>query len=117
MCALLLWYVQISAHLPADARNQWLVPDLGYDEERLGRGLGFHVLVAGHHVVSFYLVFWVQSVQLVGRLDNFGGNGAWLTSSETIHGIDKAGVGVTGSCVMVLVAVAMGRGTAGAMDR
>lgn len=119
-CAIHFWCVQISrprdaAHLPADARNQRLVPDLGYDEERLARGFGFHVLVAGHHVVPFHLVFWVQSVQLVGRLDNFGGNGAWLTSGETIHGVNKARVSVAGGRVVVLVAVAMRRGTAGAV--
>lgn len=103
VCANLCLY--FAAHSPADARNQRLVPDLGYDEERLGRGFGFHVMVAGHHVVPFDLVFWVQSVQLVGRLNNFGGNGALLTSG---HGVNEARVSVAGSRVVVFVAVAMG---------
>lgn len=106
-------YVQISdyaAHSPADARNQRLVPDLGYDEVRLGRGFGFNVRVTGHHVVPLDLVFWVQSVELVGRLDNFGGNVGRLTGCETIHGINKAGVSVVGGSIVVFVPVAVAVG-------
>lgn len=83
------------------------MPDLGYDK-------GFYVLVAGHHVVPFDVVFWVQSVKLVGRLDDFSGNQAWLTGGKTIHGISEAAVSVVGAGVVVFVAAVRG-GTAGAV--
>lgn len=105
-----------AASLPADAGNQWLGPDWGDHKERFCSLFGFNVLVAGHQVVRFYMVLWVQSVKLVGRLDYFGGHQAWLRGAETIHGIDEAAVGIVGTCVVIFVAAVRG-GTAGAMSR
>lgn len=105
-----------AASLPADAGNQWLGPDWGDHKERFCSLFGFNVLVAGHQVVCFYMVLWVQSVKLVGRLDYFGGHQAWLRGAEAIHGIDEAAVGIVGTCVVIFVAAVRG-GTAGAMSR
>lgn len=106
----------LAVKLPAETGNQWLRPDRGDDKERLCSRFGFKVLLAGHQEVPFHVVLWVQSVELVGRLDYFRGHQAWLTRTETIHGIGKAAVCVMGAGVVILVA-AVGGGTAGAVPR
>lgn len=114
-----MWYVSspgLAAYLPADAGDQRLGPDWGHNKERLCSRFGFYVLVAGHQVVPFYVVLWVQSVKLVGRLDYFSGHQAWLTRAETIHGISKAAVGIVGAFVVIFMAAVRG-GTAGAVPK
>lgn len=106
----------LAASSPADAGNQWLGPHRRDHDERLCSLFGFNVLVAGHQVVPFYVVLWVQSVKLVGRLDYFGGHQAWLRGAETVHGIGEAAVGIVGTNVVIFVAAVRG-GTAGAMPR
>ena len=102
------------ANLPADAGNQRLGPDWGHNKEWLCSGFGFQVLLTGHHVVPFSMVLWVQSVNLIGRLDYFSGNQAWLTGAKTIHGISKGAVCIVGPYVVIFMAAVRGR-TAGAV--
>lgn len=104
----------LTADLPADAGDQRLGPDRGDNKERLCSSFGFYVLLAGHQVVSFYVVFWVQSVNLVGRLDYFSGHQAWLTRAKPIHGISEAAVCIVGAYGVILMAAVRG-GTAGAV--
>ncbi len=103
-------------YLPADAGNQRFGPDWGDNKERLCCRFGFYVLVAGHQVVPFHVVLWVQSVNLVGRLDYFSGHQAWLTRAKAIHGISKAAVCIVGTYVVIFTAVVRG-GTTGAVPR
>lgn len=95
-------------NLPADAGNQWLGPHLRDNKERLYSRFGFHVMVAGHHVVSFPVVLWVQSINLVGCLDYFSGHQTWLTGAKTIHGITEAAVCIVGTYVVIFMAAVWG---------
>lgn len=101
------------AGLPADAGNQRLGPDWRDDKERLCSSFGFDVLLRGHQVVPLHVVLRVQSVNRVGRLDYLGGHQAWLTSTEAIHGVCEAAVGVVGTDVVIFTDAVRGR-TAGA---
>lgn len=96
-----------------DAGNQRLGPNLGDHKERLHSRFGFHVMLAGHHVVPVPVGLWVQSVHLAGGLDYLRGHQAWLSGDKTIHGIFQAAVCVVGTDA-VLVAAVWGR-TAGAV--
>lgn len=108
----------ITADLPADAGDQRLGPDWGDDKERLCCGFGLQILVAGHQVVPFHVVLWVQSVNLVGGLDYFGGHQARLShATKPIHGISQAAVRVVGTHGVVLVMAAVGGRAAGAVPR
>lgn len=100
--------------LPADAGNQRLGPDWWNNKERLSSRFSLDVLVTGHQVVPFYVVLWVQGVNLVGRLDYLRGHQARL--AEAVHGIREAAVGVVGSYVVIFMA-AVGGGAAGAVPR
>ena len=101
--------------LPADAGNQRLGPDRGDDKERLCRRF-LDVLVAGNQEVPLDVVLRVQSVHLVGRLDDLSGHQARLAGAEAVHGVGEAAVCVVGADVVVFMA-AVGGGAAGAMSR
>lgn len=60
------------------------------------------------------MVLLIQSVNLVGCLDYFGGDQTWLTAAKAIHAIREAVVGVIGPYVGILVTPVWG-GTAGAV--